>query len=55
MSRLLIALLLLVVATTADGAAVTFPGSDRELRSPDSAYAIVWWGPDAGDRITASC
>jgi hypothetical protein len=50
MSRLLIALLLLVVATTADGAAVTFPGSDRELRSPDSAYAIVWWGPDAGDR-----
>src|SRR5262245_57992930 len=42
--------LLLAVSVAAHAAAVTFPGPEREVRSPDSAYAILWWGPDAGDR-----
>ena len=40
----------LAMSGVAESAAVTFPGPERELRSPDAAYAIVWWGPDAGDR-----
>ncbi len=46
---MLIALtVLLAWAGEGESAAVTFPGPQRELRSPDSAYAIIWWGPDAG-------
>src|ERR1700752_2879440 len=51
MRRLLIAsLIVLAGAAAPDGAGWTFPGPERELRSPDAAYAIVWWGPDASDR-----
>src|SRR5262245_36785957 len=48
--RVLIALaVLLAFADGAGSTAVTFPGTQRELPSPDSAYAIIWWGPDASD------
>jgi hypothetical protein len=50
MSQLVIALaMFLAVAAGAESGAVTFPGSLREIRSPDSAYTIVWWEPDASD------
>jgi hypothetical protein len=41
--------MMLALAGGAGPATATFPGPQRELPSPDSAYAIVWWGPDAGD------
>ena len=40
--------ILLALAGGTVPAAATFPGPQRELPSPDSAYAIIWWGPDAG-------
>ena len=46
---MLIALMMLLASAAGfESAAVTFPGPQRELPSPDSAYAIVWWEPDAG-------
>ncbi len=39
---------LLMLAAGPGGGPAAFPGPERELRSPDGAYAIIWWGPDAG-------
>lgn len=45
----LIALMMLfALAGETEAAAATFPGPQRELPSPDSAYAVMWWEPDAG-------
>jgi hypothetical protein len=41
--------MMLALAGGAGPATATFPGPQRELPNPDSAYAIVWWGPDAED------
>ena len=39
--------LLFVAAAGSGSPLVTFPGKQRELPSPDAAFTIVWWEPDA--------
>jgi len=46
-SPLPIALALVFAAVATPVSPVTFPGSQRELPSPDSAFTIVWQEPDA--------
>jgi len=41
--------LLFAAAAGLDSSVVTFPGAQRELPSPDSAFTIVWWEPDASN------
>src|SRR5580765_6824112 len=41
----------LAILTLAAGVAtpiVTFPGTQREVSSPDSRFTVIWWEPDPG-------
>lgn len=44
---MLASLAALANAGTATPPIVTFPGTQRELTSPDSRFTLIWWGPDA--------
>jgi len=45
-----VALAVLLAAAAGLGSPVaTFPGAQRELSSPDAAFTIVWWPPDASN------
>jgi len=41
-------LAILALAARVATAIVTFPGTQREVSSPDSAFTVIWWEPDPG-------